>query len=123
MKTTHALIASTLVTLSLADQAIARPPGSSSTPMRVRVDSAKRGGLVVTLEFLDGYHPNPRVPASKRLVLTSGARTWSTPDFDVRRTSATLDLPKDASTPGELTAYLCRKDRCTRLSVPVRLED
>ncbi len=93
-------------------QASAREDAS---PLGVEVASNARGTHVITLSFTGGYALNARVPPERRLRLELGGRVWTTDAFASSAEGARVEVDATGARQGDLTVYLCRADRCTKV--------
>lgn len=110
-------LAAAVCVLVFAPSALAASPDVVSA----RTSQVGPGQRVLTLGFSQGFRLNERVPRARRLVLEAGERTWRTEDFEVRPGGARLRLEGAVPEVGRLTAYVCRRDLCRKLTVAVRL--
>lgn len=105
-----------LLSLFVASHAAGEP----QEVLTAHATSDVRGGWTLTLEFRQGFGLNARVPLERRLVLRAGPRTWTTQDFEVRAGGARLRTDGAHSKAGALTAYVCRRDLCKKVTADVR---
>lgn len=120
-----------ILTVTAAMSTLAVPRSHTETAREsvlVATTATQRAGADVThtleLRFHDGYTLNTHAPASRRLVLTINANTtpperYDADDFTYTDRGATLTLHNHATT-GDLTALLCRVDRCRRVTTTVK---
>jgi hypothetical protein len=94
-------------------------PGASArqapSPLEVEVSRGEGRARVVTLSFTQGYALNAKVPAERRLRLEVGDRVWTTGAFTLAPGRARVEVEAPGARQGDLTVYLCRPDRCTRV--------
>ncbi len=108
----------TIASLSMAASALAQR--APEPVLDVETRRAEGSGWLVRLTIEPGFALNTRVPADRRLTLTSGERAWSTGDFETRQAGASVRTDGAHPAHGTLTAYVCREDLCKKITEEIR---
>ena len=98
-------------------------PKDSEQALAVNLQSFSPSKWVLSVHLYNGFTLNARVPETKRLQLVTPEQSWQTDDFVLQSGTANLYINDSISTFATLIAYVCRADRCKKITIPVTTQN